>query len=364
MPGILEALTDCGFRCHEPSNASRGTEFEDDTDSRPVYREFETPATRREQLPVDDIRPEAVSIFRYFVDGSMRTTNAGYITNAKGQFWPIFIAQVGVAATRLNDRRIGLETHSDKTILFLPGTTAKADEREARKRVRDAAAGSRMPLDLKLELYSANAGEKPIEAARKKIITTMHTMEIELIKELAESGRVTREAMLMIDGSLQFYGNLEQEQEAFRNVVGVAKSFDLYQKIGTGERAKEAGALVAGLRRHHRTPARKIEHRNLKIAAWYLRLHGGHSQSGQAQAGLTITDGVVKLEVFPENPTSNEAIMDANRCEVISSNVLALRHPTTPRTDGRWASHLYPIHLTETYIKKRFRSDQVIRASL
>ena len=359
MPGILEALTSCGFTCYEPSNASSGTEFEDDTNNRPVYREFETPPTKREQLPVQDIPSEAPSIFRYFVDGSMRTTNAGYIVDAKRQFWPIFIAQIGVAATTLNDRRMGLETHSDKTILFLPGTTAKADEREARKRVQDAAATSRMPLELRLDLYSASEGEKPIEAARKKIITTMHTMEIELIKQLAESGRVTREAMLMIDGSLQFYGNLEQEQEAFRNVVGVAKSFDLHQKIGTGERAKEAGALVAGLRRHHRTPARKVEHRNLKIGAWYLRLHSGHTH-----AGLTITDGVVKLEVFPENPTSDDAIMDANRCEVISSNVLALRHPTTPRTDGRWASHLYPIHLTETYIKKRFRSDQVIRASL
>ena len=360
MPGILKALKGCGFTCYEPSNASKGTEFEDDTDnSRPVYREFETPATKREQVPVDDIPPKEPSIFRYFVDGSMRTTNAGYIVDAKRQFWPIFIAQIGVAATTLSDRRVGLETHNAKTILFLPGTIAKADEREAREQVRHAAATSRMPLDLKLELYSASDGEKPIDAARKKIITTMHTMEIDLIKELAESGRVTREAMLMIDGSLQFYGNLEQEQEAFRNVVGVAKSFDLHQKIGTGERAKEAGALVAGLRRHHRTPARKVEHRNLKIGAWYLRLHSGH-----AHAGLTITDGVVKLEVFPENPTSDDAVMDANRCEIISSNVLALRHPTTPRTDGRWASHLYPIHLTETYVKKRFRSDQVIRASL
>ena len=289
----------------------------------------------------------------------MRTTNAGYIIDPKQQFWPIFIAQVGVAATTLKVHHIGLETHSAKTILFLPGTTSKSDTREARKRVKEAAAGSRLPLDLGLELYSTNDGEKPIEAARKKIITTMHGMEIDLIKQLAESGKVTREAMLMIDGSLQFYGNMEQEQEAFRNVVGVAKSFDLHQKIGTGEKAKEAGALVAGLRPHHRTPARRIKHRNLKIGAWYLRLHSGH-----AHAGLTITEGVVKLEVFPENPTSEDSILDANRCNVISSNVLGLRHPTTPRTDSRWASHLYPIHLTETYIKRRFRSDRVIRASL
>ena len=132
-----------------------------------------------------------------------------------------------------------METHNQKTVLFLPGTTSKSDEREARKRVRDAAASSRLPLDLRLELYTTNEREKPIEAARKKIITTMHAMEIDQIKQLAESGKVTREAMLMIDGSLQFYGNLEREQEAFRNVVGVAKSFDLHQKIGSGERAKD-----------------------------------------------------------------------------------------------------------------------------
>ena len=153
MPGILKALKGCGFTCYEPSNASKGTEFEDDTDNRPVYREFETPATKREQMPVDDIPLKEPSIFRYFVDGSMRTTNAGYIVDAKRQFWPIFIAQIGVAATTLSDHRVGLETHNAKTILFLPGTIAKADEREARKQVRDAAATSRMPLELKLELY-------------------------------------------------------------------------------------------------------------------------------------------------------------------------------------------------------------------
>lgn len=359
MPGILEALKECGFRCYEPSNASRAVDLEDATDSRPVYREFETPAAGREQLPVQDTGFRRPSLFRYFVDGSMRTTNAGYLVDPKQQFWPIFIAQIGVAATMLDDHEIGLETHTDTTVLFLPATTSKSDTHEARRRVKNAASDSRLPLRLDLKLYSTNNDEKPIEAARKKIITTMHTMEIELIKQLAESRKVTREAMLMIDGSLQFYGNLEREKEAFRNVVGVAKSFDLNQKIGTGDRTKEAGALVAGLRPHHRTPARRIKHRNLRIGAWYLRLH-----SGDAHAGLMITDGVVKLEVFPDNPTSEDAKLDANRCNVISSNVLALRHPTTPRTDSRWASHLYPIHLTETYIKGRFRSDQVIRASL
>lgn len=38
--------------------------------------------------------------------------------------------------------------------------------------------------------------------------------------------------------------------------------------------------------------------------------------------------------------------------------------PATPNSDARWASHLYPIHLTERYIKTQFRNDQSIRACL
>ena len=359
MAGILDVLKEYGFRCYEPGVASRSVNLEDEIDNRPVYRPFETPAPIREQLSVEDTPPGVPSLFRYFVDGSMRTTNAGHIVDTKQQFLPIFIAQIGVAATKLENRQIGLEIYNGKDVIYLPGTIAKRDTREAGKLVKDAARKSQLPLDLDLEIYVLKDGEKPMDAARKQIITTMHAMEIDLIKRLAESRKVTRDSLLMIDGSLQFYGNLEQEREAFRNVVGVAKSFDLHQKIGKGINAKEAGTLIAALRLHHRTPAREIEHRNLKIGAWYLRLH-----SGRAHAGLTVTDGVVKLEIFPDDATLDKPALDANRCNVISSNTLALRHPSTPRTDARWASHLYPIHLTETYIKKRFRSDQVIRACL
>ena len=76
------------------------------------------------------------------------------------------------------------------------------------------------------------------------------------------------------------------------------------------------------------------------------------------------TAGVVKLELFPEHPTKEQSSINANRCDRISSSVLQLRNPTTPSTDARWASHLYPIHLTERYIKTRFLSQHALRAYL
>ncbi len=360
MAGILDLLTDNGFRCYAPNAADTPINVDGEReDRRPVYQPFETPRPQEEQLEVSDSPPDAQPLFRYFLDGSMRTTSAGHVVDTKQRFLPIFIAQIGVAATKLGHARITVETYKSRNILFLPETFSEEDTRKARRLVKQAARTSRMPLDLDLECYGLEEQKAPIDGARQKVLSAMHTMEVDLITNLADSGKVTRDSLLMIDGSLQFYNNLERAKEAFRNVVGVAKSFDLNQRIGKGQTAKEVGTLVAALRHRHRTPARKIEHRNLTIGAWYLRLH-----SARFHTSLTSTDGVVKIEVFPDAATGVEPVLDTNRCSLISRNVLALRHPTTPWTDSRWASHLYPIHVTENYIKTRFRSDWTIRACL
>ena len=359
MAGVLKVLSDHGFECYNPNTADAPIIALDDDAPRPVYRPFETPAPGREQIAVGEPPPTTRPLFRYFLDGSMRTTNAGHVVDTKQRFLPIFIAQIGVAATRIDNARIAVEAFKNRNVFFIPETFSIEDVRKARRLVQATARSSRLPLDLDLECYGLDEDEKPIDGARKKVLSTMHAMEIDLITELADSRKLMRDSLLMIDGSLQFYGNLERAREAFHNVVGVAKSFDFNQRIGTGSNAKEVGVLVAGLRHRYRTPARKISHRNLTIGAWYLRLH-----SRQSHANLAITDGVVKIEIFPDNPTSSEPELHTDRCNLISKNVLALRHPTTPWTDSRWASHLYPIHLTEQYIKTRLRSDRAIRACL
>lgn len=356
MAGILKVLKDNGFQCYAPNAADELVSVDDEReDRRPGYKPFETPRPRDEQLEVSDSPLGTRPLFRYFLDGSMRTTNAGYVVDPKNRFLPIFIAQIGVAATKFDNTKIALKTYKDRNILFLPETFSDADIREARRLVRQIAQRSRLPLELDLQCYEVEDKKPPIDGARKKVLSTMHNMEIDLIADLASSGEVTRDSLLMIDGSLQFYKNLEHAKEAFHNVVGVAKSFDLNHSIGKGQ----VGTLVATLKLHHRTPARKIGHRNLSIGAWYMRLH-----STRAHTSLAATDGVVKIEVFPEAATGAEPVLDTNRCNLISKNVLALRHPTTPWTDPRWASHLYPIHVTENYIKTRFRNDRTIKACL
>ena len=361
MARILEALQKANFRCYAPKNVEPLVPDETEDEHRPSYAPFEEPRPETEQVVVGENDSDAQQLFRYFVDGSMRTTNAGYVVDSNDRYLPIFIAQIAVAATRLDTKGLRVGEYRNRNVFFLPDTFTEADKDEAEQLVKSAAGSSRWPLALDFECYVLEEGTEPVDAARKKVLAGMHEMEIALIKDLADSDKVTRDDMLMIDGSLQFYGNLDRAREAFRNVVGVAKSFDLHQRVGTGRNAKQVGALVAGLRHRHRTPARKItvSRTNLAIGAWYLRLH-----SAKHLAGLGIDDGVVKLELFPDGEAGHQRPLPTDRCDLISRNVLALRHPTTPSTDPRWASHLYPIHLTERYIRTRFRDERAIRAYL
>ena len=360
MTGVLQALRKCDVRCHAPSSTGHDIESREEELVRYTQTGFEKPRPSKVQVAITEALPNTGLLFQYFLDGSMRTTAAGHVVDVKNRFLPLYIAQIGVAVTKLDGRRIVVEEYQDKYVLFFPDSFKERQIEMVADAVREAALRSRLSLDLGLECYSAEDKRKPVEAARAQILASMHEMEVARIVDLAESERITRDSLLMIDGSLQFYTNLDRNREAFRNVVGVAKSFDLNRSVGAGNSAKQAGILAAELKLSHRTPAFRIKLRNLSIGAWYLRLHAARSH-----AGSDVTAGVIKLEMFPDNPTSGTPQpLNASRCNRLSRDILALRHPSTPWADARWASHLYPIYLTEGYIKRRFRSERTIQACL
>ena len=323
------------------------------------YTPFEDPRPKKEPLRIVEPPTSTPPLIRYFVDGSMRTCSAGHIVDPRGRYLPIFIGQIGVAVLSVIDKFPHIEVFELKKILYLPDTLAVEDRKKASDLIKKSEEQSEVPLRLEVDSYVNSIDEQPINKAREKILTKMHSTEIKVIENLAQSGKLNRDALLMIDGALQFYSNLEEKQEAFRNVVGVSKSFKLLARIGKGKNAKQVGTIVAGLKHEHRTPAYQIEHRNLKIGAWFLRLHQQSNFSG-----VNIDAGVVKIEVFPDSATGTNPKLVGSRCDRISQEILALRHPSTPTTDSRWSSHLYPIHVTERYIKTQFLKDHTILAYL
>ena len=45
--------------------------------------------------------------------------------------------------------------------------------------------------------------------------------------------------------------------------------------------------------------------------------------------------------------------------DLISANIINERNPTCYGTDRRWANHLYPVFLTERYVKSKYISTEM-----
>ena len=364
MTGILDALRNDKFNCFGPASVDDIdlSSIPDDRDTGPLRGKFlETPRPSKRFLPVPAIADNDPLLFRFFIDGSQRITNAGYIVDTKNRYLPLLIAQIGVATSELHDSHLRIKHYDAINTLFFPDSFSEEDLTAAEAVACHAAKTSRLPLDLSFDRYDVDDTDdrSPVDRARSRVQKKLHSMEVDRIVELAKVGDLSRNALLIIDGSIEFYADMERHKEAFRNVVGVAKSFDLHRPYLTGSRAERVGAVISRLPSGHRTPARGTAHRNLTIASWYLRLRGR-----SRMASLEYTEGVVKIEVFPDEPSTDSPKIEASRCNRLSEHVRALRAPATPNTDARWASHLYPVHLTERYIKTQFRNDQSIRACL
>lgn len=366
VTGILSALRSGKFQCYGPAGVAG------DGDDHPVAREetapgpprgkfIETPRPSEPFIPVPQVAADDPLLFRFFIDGSERVTAAGFVIDPKKRYLPLLIAQVAVATTELQAACLTIKHYDSRNTFFFPDSFAEEDLAEAKRVVCAAAKSSRLPLDLDFDKYQVDEDKTPMDRARAKVLQKMHYMEIQRIADLARGGEISRDSLLLIDGSIEFYSDMDRHQEAFRNVVGVAKSFDLHRRYHSkGKDAERVGALISRLQPKKRTPALGTQHRNLTIASWYLRLQGGHRRI----PGLDPQDGVIKIEVFPDAPGDDTPTIDAARCDRLSKHILALRAPATPNTDARWASNLYPVYLTERYIKTRFRSHHSIRACL
>jgi hypothetical protein len=86
---------------------------------------------------------------------------------------------------------------------------------------------------------------------------------------------------------------------------------------------------------------------DVKFAVWYLRIRETKSPF----------DGVLKLEKILVWENEELEGLDSDEIDLISANIVNERNPVCYGQDGRWAKHLYPVHLTEKYIKSKFLSD-------
>ena len=108
MARILDVLNKADFRCVSTAAPQTLEELQEETDRKPVYRVFENPKPRTESILVEQVPANTNLLFRYFIDGSERVTAIGHLIDPNNRYLPLFVAQIGVATTKLEDQRISL----------------------------------------------------------------------------------------------------------------------------------------------------------------------------------------------------------------------------------------------------------------
>jgi len=182
-----------------------------------------------------------------------------------------------------------------------------------------------------------------------------------MVAELVSEKKLGQDAYLLKDGSLEYkvmnsgredLRTLQKIKHNYNWVVGVSKSFNPESCLDhTG---KPNSNYIADLPLYHRTPVARYENTkflgDVSFGVWYVRLR-------DKRRTQTPFDGVVKVEKIMMDEEVENGI-NSDDIDLISANIINERNPTCYAVDQRWANHLYPVFLTETYVKSKYISTE------
>lgn len=330
----------------------RFTEYED-TDENPADVIFERPTPTKDKHKTEILSSNIRSIFRYFLDGSRRTYKvADVIVN--GRYLPLIAGQVGVAVLERTEDNCLIPFRQFcrfTNVIAIPKTLDKSDIEYLQNKINEA---SQVPF--LLIGYDVKPERDPVDLGIAQIMKQMQDLEVMIVKELSDQKLLRNDSMLLIDGPLRFKQLKDRKFDIvqFRNVVGLSKRFRPSITVGKGRKKKDVGLITSKLLFGERSTVLK-PHDEDSIGMWYLRIRNPQMMANPLE-------GIVKLECYAVEPEDKEEGLDSERVDIISAHILRERNVTPFNSDSRWATHLYPIYLAETYIKASFMSDIKFKA--
>ncbi|MHB1627260.1 MAG: hypothetical protein ACYCVB_02610, partial [Bacilli bacterium] len=241
--------------------------------------------------------------------------------DGKSGFWP-------ATAKKLSEcdglKRLGIEFAA-----ILPYKTSKSDDNKFEDRA------------------TACVQDRMIEGEKK------------LVVELVREGKLNQNNYLIKDGSLEYRPTKEDKADkkryqTFKNnynwVIGVSKNFN--PEVCEDINGKPNPGFIADLPLYHRTPVAEYENPmlgDIKFAVWYIRLR-------DKKQTRTPFDGILKVEKILVTEEEVETGIDSEQVDTLSAYLINERNPVCYGSDLRWANHIYPIYLTESFVKSRYLS--------
>jgi len=310
------------------------------------------------------IRINSNPLFKYFLDGSRRTYKVDDIAYGK-KLYPIIAGQIGVAVCERQDKDTFKPISLNNPLVISVPEIANAQTtignnelffNNLLKKLNTQQVLEKQKLEIKSILPYSNKdlreNDKYEDRGVAKIQDAMIALEQEAVFKLVRERRLNDESFLIKDGSLEYMKSgdakdLSLIKSNYDCVIGVSKSFN---PEALSKDIKDISRRIAELDLYHRTPAFMYQTERIpdvKFAVWYLRI----------RETLSPFEGVLKIEKILVRDTQEEEGLDSDEIDLISANLINERNPVCYGKDNRWAKHLYPIHLTESYIKSKYLSD-------
>ena len=317
---------------------------------------FETDTSKQKRKLF--IQDKTYSNFTYFMDGSRRTYKIGDMVLDNRKIYPVVVAQVRAGCTgRSQDKKLHRhEEISSKSLILICNKINDVDYEEIRQRILQTDIAKQLNLDVVRYKFDSSRDTVPVNAAIAKANSIMQNMEIGILEKMIRSNVLEPDRMLIVDGPLQFIAQDTGKPEfadMFYNVIGVSKSFNpmLPTSTKSSRKGTQIGAELLKLNYGERTPVfLKENSRGRKFGCWYLRIRPKERVTNPLE-------GIIKIEKMATK--EDEDGINTSAVDNISVSLLNEGLPTSFGRDSRWASHLYPIYLTETLIKSSFESDMV-----
>lgn len=302
-------------------------------------------------------------ILSYFLDGSRKVFRAGEIsyTHSGGRrvVYPVIAGQIATGYCRRENKRLIPCTVSHEIVIslpdiadpdgkpgFFPAMALKLTDNPAIKR-----AG--LKISSVITYSSARSTIPPEIRGTAAIQARMTECEKELTARLVKEGKLSHKNFLVKDGSLEYRHKSRTASQNYRWVIGISKTFN--PEACLNFQGKADTGYIADLPPYHRTQAACFTNPEFlgdsKFAVWYIRLH-------DRTRTQRVFDGIIKVEKILVTRDERDYGLSSEWIDTLSAYILNERNPVCYGKDTRWANHIYPIYLTETFIKSKYINSQ------
>jgi len=319
-----------------------------------------------------NIASQDEQILSYFLDGSRRVFKVDDIAYAqsggRSVIYPVIAGQIGVGCCHRINKKVIPEKFKREYVLSMPDK-ADADGKPGfwpatARKISECDELVRLGIEFStiLPYKTSKSDDKKFEdRATACVQDRMIENEKRLVEELVREGKLNQNNYLVKDGSLEYRPTKEDKADkkryqTFKNnynwVIGVSKNFN--PEVCEDINGKPNPGFIADLPLFSRTPVAEYENPmlgDIKFAIWYIRLR-------DKKQTRTPFDGIIKIEKILVTEEENEYGIDSEIVDLLSAYLINERNPVCYGSDLRWANHIYPIFLTESYVKSRYLSTE------